>query len=56
MSGAEIKSAKDEVLRQLYELTPILKRVAHSLKRRPHPMVFFSSLFSQLGFRQGIKN
>jgi len=56
MSGTEIKSAKDAALEQLYEMTPLLKRVVHSLKRRPHPMVFFSSLFSQLGLRQGIKN
>jgi radical SAM superfamily enzyme YgiQ (UPF0313 family) len=54
MSEAEIKSARDAALKQLYALTPILKRVAHSLKRRPHPLVFFSSLFSQLGLRKGI--
>ena len=56
MTGEEIKSAKDAALRQLYELTPLLKRVAYSLKRRPHPMVFFSSLFSQLGLRKGIRH
>jgi radical SAM superfamily enzyme YgiQ (UPF0313 family) len=56
MSGAELKSAKDAAMKQLYELTPILKRVTHSIRRRPHPMVFFSSLFSQLGLRKGIKH
>jgi radical SAM superfamily enzyme YgiQ (UPF0313 family) len=56
MSGEEIKSAKDAALRELYELTPLLKRVAYSLKRRPHPMVFFSSLFSQLGLRKGVRH
>ena len=54
MTGGEIKRAKDEVMNTLYDLLPIVKRVSHAFKRRPHPAVLFSSLFMQLGIRQSV--
>lgn len=55
MTGEEMKKAKYEVLSDLYGLVPIIKRVINALRKRPHPVVFFSSLFSQLGIRKWIK-
>jgi len=55
MTGEEMKKARDEVLCELYGLVPIIKRVINALIKRPHPIVFFSSLFSQMGIRKMIK-
>jgi len=46
---------RDEILNDLYRLIPIAKRVISTISKRPHPIVFFSSLFTQLGIRQGVK-
>jgi radical SAM superfamily enzyme YgiQ (UPF0313 family) len=54
MTGGEIKRAKDEAMNTLYNLLPIVQRVSHAFKRRPHPAVLFSSLFMQLGIRQSV--
>ena len=55
LTGEEMKKAKDEILNELYGLVPIIERVINALRKRPHPTVFFSSLFSQLGIRKWIK-
>ena len=55
MTGKEMQRIRDEILKDLYRLIPIVKRVMSAISKRPHPIVFFSSLFTQLGIRQGIK-
>jgi radical SAM superfamily enzyme YgiQ (UPF0313 family) len=55
MTGEEMKKARDEVLNDLYSLVPIIERVINAFRKRPHSTVFFSSFFSQLGIRKGIK-
>jgi len=55
MTGEEMKKARDEALNNLYSLVPIIERVVNTFRKRPRSTVFFSSLFSQLGIRKGIK-
>jgi hypothetical protein len=55
MTGKEMQRIRDEILNDLYRLIPIAKRVISTISKRPHPIVFFSSLFTQLGIRQGVK-
>jgi radical SAM superfamily enzyme YgiQ (UPF0313 family) len=55
MTGEQMNNARYEVLGELYGLTPIMERVIKSFRKRPRAPVFFGSLFSQLGIRQGIK-
>ena len=55
MSGKEMLKKRDEILNELYGLIPIMKRVMSAYRNRRSPTVFFSSLFSQLGIRKGIR-
>jgi radical SAM superfamily enzyme YgiQ (UPF0313 family) len=51
----QLIKARDEILSELYGLIPVLRRVLTSFSNRRNPAVFFSSLFSQLGIRKGVK-
>lgn len=55
MSAEAMSRARSKALSELYGIVPILKRVMCSVRSRPRATVFFGSLFSQLGIRQGIK-